>query len=62
MGAVKGLRGYWHYTNGGWFDGGKLRTLCGRGVSPNNRELDWDKVKSVIDCPKCRELLTMARV
>lgn len=62
MEAVKGLRGYWHYTNGGWLNGDKLRTLCGKGISPNHRESDWDTVVQIIDCPKCRKLLEVARV
>ena len=51
MEAVKGQRGYWHYTNGEWFSKDKLRTLCGRGVSPNNRRFNLDRV--LVDCPKC---------
>ena len=34
MEAVKGLQGHWHATQGDWYDGGSLRTLCGRGGSP----------------------------
>ncbi len=53
--AVKGERGYWHATKGDWYDGGSLRTLCGRGVGPCRRRFDRGAVKQIVDCPKCKE-------
>lgn len=53
--AVKGEKGYWHATEGDWFDGGSLRTLCGRGVGPHYRRFNMRSVKGVVDCPKCLE-------
>lgn len=50
MSAVKGLRGYWHYTDNEWDkSGNKLKTACGCSISPNFREED----QMLINCPRC---------
>ena len=57
MEAVKGLQGRWHATMGDWYDGNSLRTLCGRGISPNYRRFNEQDVRRVVNCPKCHEIL-----
>lgn len=57
MEAVKGLQGYWHATQGDWFDRGSLRTLCNRGIGPSFRRFGQEDVKRVVNCPKCRKAL-----
>ena len=57
MEAVKGLRGYWHATNGDWFDGNSLKAFCNKGIPPNYRRFKEQDVKRVVDCPQCRVAL-----
>jgi DNA-directed RNA polymerase subunit RPC12/RpoP len=57
MEAVKGLQGWWHYTNGEWDKtGNKLKTLCGKSISPNFRIITELDAKRGVNCPKCRIL------
>ncbi len=53
MEAVRGLQGNWHFTEGLWANSGGLKTLCGRGISPNYRRMN---VKSLPlpACAKCK--------
>ena len=52
MESVKGLQGYWHATDGSWTSGGnKLKTLCGRGISPNFRDTEDT---TLVNCPSCQ--------
>lgn len=58
MEAVKGIRGYWHATNGEWHkDGNGLQTLCGKGISPNYQRFNERDVRRVVNCPKCQDKL-----
>lgn len=57
MEAVKELKGCWHYTLG--FDKGTLRTICGKGILPDFRLFEKNDVLRIVDCPKCRKLLTV---
>ena len=58
MEAVKGVQGFWHATEGDWYDGGSLRTLCGRGVPPNFRRFNQYDVRRTVNCPKCKGVLS----
>ena len=40
MEAVKGLRGFWHYTIGDEWRDSDLITLCGKAISPNFRRFN----------------------
>jgi hypothetical protein len=53
--GVKGIRGYCHITNGRWVNHNTLKTLCGRSISPNYRDIPIDIAK--IDCPFCKAIL-----
>ena len=58
MEAVKGIRGYWHATEGEWTGtrNSKLAVLCRgetEGIGPNHRSIDTRKV----DCPRCLKAL-----
>lgn len=62
MQAVKGTHGYWHATEGDYhprYDG--LKTLCGRGISPNYQRFNEQDVRRVVDCPKCLQKLMLVR-
>lgn len=55
MQAVKGLQGYWHFTDGGWDKtGANLKTLCSKGISPNFRRMNNLDAKRVVNCSKCK--------
>ena len=58
MEAVKGLQGNWHATEGDWYDGGSLRTLCSRGISPNFRRFNQQDVRRIVNCSKCKDILS----
>lgn len=61
MEAVRGIRGYWHATEGEWTGcrghiDSKLAVLCRgetEGIGPNERSIDTRKV----DCPRCLKAL-----
>ena len=46
--AVKGLRGFWHYTDGTWTRPSKLVTLCGKRISPNYRRVIETEANKVV--------------
>lgn len=54
--AVRGITGRCHASDGSWKKGedSKLATVCGKGVSPNNRVVDLER----IDCTRCLERIT----
>lgn len=61
MEAVKGIRGYWHATEGEWAGNSKLAVLCRgktEGIGPNDRSEDIRKV----DCPRCLKMLERKQI
>ena len=53
MEAVKGMSGFWHATEGDWYDGNSLRTLCNRGIGPHFRRFTQPDVRRTVNCVKC---------
>jgi len=58
MASVKGLQGYWHFTADEWDKtGNKLKTACGRSISPNYRRINH----RVVNCPQCKAIELLQR-